>query len=69
MKDDSQRMPIALDDVADAVPQLYPIVTPRAVHRSTMDREHDGIALAGLIRAGELHPVNWWRRSSSASRR
>lgn len=46
MEDDPERVSAPFDDPADAVAQLHAIVAPRALHRTAVDGEDDGIALA-----------------------
>ena len=45
MKDDAERVSVSIDDLADAVAQLHPIVTTRTVHRPAVDRKDDGVSL------------------------
>ena len=46
MEDDPERVSTPFEDPADAVAQLRAVVAPLALHRTAVDREDDGIALA-----------------------
>ena len=69
MKYDPDRMTRSRQDAADAVAQIHPVGTARALHRTIVDSEHDSIALAQRDndRPG-LHPRALFRHHEFTAR-
>src|SRR5262249_38659895 len=57
VKNDAERMTMAPADAANAVPEIYPIRAPSALHGTMMNCEHDAVTLTKRHNhRSRLHP-------------